>query len=106
MNVRHLLIACIVSAVLASCEEGSHGRSDTGSPSPLPATSSRDVPDAASTASETQNPVVTIIPPPPPTRSVRDAGAREEIDNTIYWDAATKPTADNVRGVDAGEPDR
>jgi hypothetical protein len=33
-------------------------------------------------------------------------GSTEEIDNTVYWDAATTPTADNVRGIDAGEPDR
>jgi hypothetical protein len=39
--------------------------------------------------------------------AIRDAAApRDEIDNTIYWDAAIKPTSDHVRDVDAGEPDR
>jgi hypothetical protein len=103
---RHLLITLLVLALLPSCKSGDRAR--PGDSSPLPPDNGNlheSRADASVSASSGRD--AGSEPPAEQPGPIRDAAVpREEIDNTLYWDAATRPTSDHVRDVDAGEPER
>jgi hypothetical protein len=108
MKARHLLSLSIAVAALVGCDEGTHSRFATDPENTSPADQLQgSLPDAAVVESVQRDAGVSPPASEPSGPIVGHPGSwTDEIDNTIYWDAATKPTADNVRGVDAGEPDR
>jgi hypothetical protein len=108
MTTPYVLTACTCAALsLLGCEDGDRPRSAANPPAPISAPELRDNrSDAAATDAVEPAPHPTTPSNPAPTSGDAGPGPREEIDNTIYWDAATKPTADHARGIDAGVPDR
>mgnify|MGYP007039558859 CR=1 FL=1 len=107
MKRRHLLITTLALVLLSSCKGGERDRFDDSSPLPPDNGSLRDSRADASIGGSGGSGGSSSEPPSDTPDPIRDAAApRDEIDNTIYWDAATKPTSDHVRDVDAGEPDR
>jgi hypothetical protein len=108
MKAQYLLLASLVFAAVAGCDDGTRSRFAANPPStPTGGQLQSNLPDAAVIDTVEHDAGVTPPPSEPSDPVVgRPSSRTEEIDNTIYWDAATKPTADNVHGVDAGEPDR
>lgn len=107
MTHRRSFVAIIALLALGGCGEEGRRRypANEGPSPPIAAPDLHDSrPDAAVLEPDGPGELDASAPAPP---SPDDAGGpSDEVDNTLYWDAASTPTSDNVRGVDAGEPDR